>query len=340
MTKKYLFPFFAGLLVIIGLLFPFKVMAQNEEDVVNYSVRAILPNNQVSNNSYFDLLVEPGQEQELEVEIYNNAQEEITVRPSIHNASTNRNGLVVYEDQEEPDPSLAVPLTDILTLAEEEVTVPAGDSVTISAELEMPEEEFDGIILGGIRFEKDLAEEEAEEGVNIQNNYSYVVGVQLTENNKEVHPELHLKNISPELVNHRTAIVANIQNSTPTLVENLTINAQVFKEGEQEPLREVKQEQINMAPNSNMDFTITWENQSIEPGNYVLKMKADDTSETWEWEEAFTIEEESADNLNENAVELDEDQPNYWLIIGFVILLILVIGLLLYIRRLKKSQNS
>lgn len=338
MTKKHLFPFFMGLLIVVGFLFPFEVTAQS--GTVNYSVRAILPSNQVSNNSYFDLLVEPGQNQELEVEIYNNAQEDITVRPSVHNASTNRNGLVVYEEQEELDPSLKIPLTDILTVEEEEVTVPAGDSVILSAQLEMPEEEFDGIILGGMRFEKDRGEDETTEGVNIQNNYSYVIGVQLTENDNAVDPELHLNTISPELVNHRTAIVANLQNSVPTLIENLTIDARVFKEGEEEPLKEVTQEQVNMAPNSNMDFTIDWENRAINPGNYILEMKVEHSSDTWEWEEPFTIEESDAENLNENAVELDENQPNYWLIIGVILLVIMVICLLLYILKLKKSQNN
>ena len=31
---------------------------------------------------------------------------------------------------------------------------------------------------------------------------------------------------------------------------------------------------MSMAPNSNMDFVIDWENQELEKGEYVLKMQA------------------------------------------------------------------
>src|SRR5690625_6060277 len=121
------------LILVAILLFPFSATAK--DDQVGYSVQALIPENQLDNkHSYFDLLMEPNQEQELEVIIYNNENEDIVVRITVHHASTNSNGLVVYEDQKEIDSSLEVPLQDILTLKEDQVVIRAGKSKRITAD--------------------------------------------------------------------------------------------------------------------------------------------------------------------------------------------------------------
>jgi len=95
---------------------------------------------------------------------------------------------------------------------------------------------------------------------------SYVIGIQLSENYKEVTPELHLTSVDPTLVNHRSAVVASLQNSRPVLVENTSFQAQVFEENGTEPIKEVQQDNINMAPNSNIDVIIDWENEPLAEG--------------------------------------------------------------------------
>lgn len=338
MLRKTILPFLI-IIITIGFIFPFSAFAQ--DDHVGYSVQAHLPDNQLDeSHTYFDLQMEPEQKQQLSVIIYNNEKEDITVRTAVHNASTNSNGLVVYEEREEMDPSLEVPLTDILTLEADEVVVPAGKSKTVTADLEMPEGEYDGIMLGGFHFEKVMNEEESAEGVSLQNKYAYVIGVQLTETDNEVLPDLHLKSIQPKLVNHRTAVVANIQNSEPVLVKDMTVDAAIYKKGEKEPLKEKRQKQINMAPNSNMNYTIDWENEVLKPGDYILKMKVKHDSETWEWEESFVIEKDDATALNRDAVELDDDKVNKWFVTGIVILIIIIAALLFYIWKLKRKQDK
>jgi len=328
------------LLPLFFLLFSLlPVSSVKAEERVGYSVQAHLPENQRDPSlSYFDLRVEPNQEQELNVTIYNHENEEITVRATIHNASTNSNGLVVYEEQEEMDPSLHNPITELVTLEEEEWTIPAGESETISAKLEMPDESFDGIKLGGFHFEKVPEEIEAEEGVTIQNRYAYVIGMQLSENDQEVAPNLELLSVEPQLVNHRIAVVAQVQNEQPVLMGNITIQAQVYEENSDEPLREIEQTDIRMAPNSTMDFVMDWNNQALQEGHYRVDMSATDSENTWEWQEEFTISEE-AETLNEEAVEIESSQDySNWYIAGIVALASIVIVLLIYIGRLKKKS--
>src|SRR5690625_3617660 len=71
------------LILVAILLFPFSATAK--DDQVGYSVQALIPENQLDNkHSYFDLLTEPNQEQELEVIIYNNENEDIVVRITVN----------------------------------------------------------------------------------------------------------------------------------------------------------------------------------------------------------------------------------------------------------------
>lgn len=335
MVKKFTY---ASLiyLFLMAIILPLTVKATDER--VGYSVKAVIPENQIDmKHSYFDLRMVPNQAQELEVLVYNNESEDITIHVGIHNASTNSNGLIVYEEREEVDSSLKVPLTEILSLEQKEINIPAGESKVVTAVLQMPQEEYDGIILGGLHFEKVVEEEEDAEGISLENKYAYVIGVQLSENDHEVLPDLHLKSVSPELVNYRTALIVNLQNSEPVIISNLTIDAQVYKQGETELIHEISQKQVNIAPQSNMNVVIDWKNKPLDPGEYMLEMKATDGSETWEWKETFVIEKEAAKQLNKDAVELEEDKLNIWIVVGMVLLVLIILVLLLYIRKLKRN---
>lgn len=61
-----------------------------------------------------------------------------------------------------------------------------------------------------------------------------------------------------------------------------------------------------MAPNSNFDFPISWDNQSLEPGTYTLDMTAKSGENQWTFEEDFTISAKESKTLNTDAVELEK----------------------------------
>lgn len=334
--KKIVIPIIF-VIMLFFLIFPFK--GEAAEGDVDFSVKAMIPENQIHRDkTYFDLRMEPGQKQEIKVIVYNSGKEEIQVKVSVVNASTNRNGLIVYEAEKEMDPSLTYPLTDIVTIEKDKITIPANESKTIKATIQMPDKEFDGIILGGLHFEKINENEEKTRKVQLENQYVYVIGVQLSENDNPVKPELHLRSIEPQLVDYRTAVVCNIQNSKPVIVENLTIHGAVYKKGSKKVLHESKKENIKMAPNSNMDFVIDWENQKLEAGDYLVKVYAVTDEEKWQWEETLTIEKED-EALNDQAVELENDHT-LWYIIGIVVLVLIIMILLIIIWRLKNEKKA
>lgn len=326
-------------LVLITTIFsPMAIHASEEK--VSYAVKPIMTSNQVDHrHSYFDLKVKPNMIQKLKTVIYNYENEDITVLLSVHNATTNSNGIIVYEETDNIDPSLNIPLTDILSFDQEYVIIPAGEKRTVIATLEMPDEEFDGIILGGMRFEKVNKEDTELNGVQIQNQYAYVIGVQLRENGQVVQPDLSLKKVFPDTYNHRPVVTTLIQNSEPTIIKDLKINAAIYKKGKSELIKE-KAQTVNMAPNSTMTFNVEWE-KPLEPGEYQIQLDAQHQDQKWEWTETFTIEKEVAKQINTTAIGLEDYHPtDVSLKIVIAILIVIIISLLVYIRRLKLSKKA
>lgn len=170
----------AGLLVFISS----SVSAENSGDRVPYSVQAILPENQVDSSvSYFDLAVEPGSSQSLEVEVYNSSNEELTIFVDTNFGATNANGVVTYDGSiEEFDESMELPFNEISNVYEEEMTIDPNSSSRAIVDIEIPEEGFDGQIVGGIHFllEPDQVDE-TDSAIGFENAFAYVVGVNLTQ---------------------------------------------------------------------------------------------------------------------------------------------------------------
>lgn len=146
-TKKM-----ALFLMSIGLLFmSFSMRVSAEENPSNVAISAVIPDNQIDKNkTYFDLLMTPGEEQELEVVLTNSSDEAITMESSVNSAITNDNGVVDYS-QAKPqyDKTLKHPLSSIATFEKEQV-IPANSKKTMKIKIKMPETEIKGIIAGGV----------------------------------------------------------------------------------------------------------------------------------------------------------------------------------------------
>lgn len=326
---------------ILLLLFP--TTAQAQDGVVPYSVEAVIPENQVNDEaSYFDIEMEPGQSQNLEVVIYNSSDETITVNVENNFATTNSNGLIVYDQSDdEPHESMLYPFNEISSLDNQEVEVPPNEQKTVTINVQAPENSFDGVILGGLFFQMEMDDSEEEQNVQIQNRYSYALAVQIREtgNDNTVEPNLEFMEASPGIINHRTGLQTQFVNTTPIIIDGLEITGSVYEEGSEEAIYTRMEEEFTVAPNSKFNFPIMYDNQRLESGDYIFRATANDGSREWEFEEEFEVTEEDADQANEEAVELEEED-NSWLIylvigLAVVILLLLIIIIMLVNRRKK-----
>ncbi|MGG5324544.1 hypothetical protein IGJ83_000520 [Enterococcus pernyi] len=328
------------LMVFVSLLAPMRVGA--EEGTLNFYVTPEFSNNQKSGNDrYFQLTLPPDATEKLTLKLQNANAEAKKIKITPHTAYTNVMGVVEYgQDAEKADSTLKHSLDELIEQPEI-IELAGNETKTVTLDLNMPKEEFEGLLAGGLRVSevKEEATEETsnEEGVAIQNEFAYIIGVVVSNKQDAVQPDLELLDVFADQLNYRNVISANIQNFTPTFVNRLEVEATVQKVGEEEILYQASQEQMQMAPNSNFNFPISLEGDRFRSGEYLLKMTARSGEDEWQWERKFTIDADEARALNRADVTIDTG-INWWIVaaISLIILLLLIIVWLL----LKKKKNE
>lgn len=328
MTKKHI----RTLSCLFSLFFLFFSLdiVQASDSTVDYSISANLPENQREGNAtYFDLMVTPGQEQELTVNIFNSSDKEQTFILEANTAITNNNGIIDYtrpDKEQEKDSTLRHAFSELVT-HDETITVGPNANKVAVFKLKVPEEPFEGLILGGFH-----VRQEAPEKVDgqINNTYSYALGVVLREKEEDVQPEIKLNGVTPSLNNYRPQVSVNLQNTQPVNIKELTVKADIRKKGQNQVLKSAKKQGISMAPNSNFDYAIPWENQALEAGKYELELTASDQAgNEWSFNETFTITKENAEEVNKSAlgltsVDSTDDRLLYILFGAIAVLIVLV----------------
>lgn len=309
---------------------------------LNFSVNAVIPDNQIDKEkSYFDLKVTPGEKQKLIVKLRNTTDKEIVINPHIQSAKTNKNGVIDYTPNKiKKDDTLKIAMEDIAKVPEE-VTVPPQSEKDLTIEVTVPKDKFDGVILGGIYLKEDTSknkEEDKENDVAIKNEYSYVVALQMRQNDNKVKPMLHMNEVNPETQNARNVIVANIQNSEPMIISKLKIDATVNKKGSKDNLAILKKENLQVAPNSNFNIAVPLEGEKLEAGTYILNMKAESAGKEWQFKKEFSISADKATTMNEKDVTLEKETPTMlYIFLGVAFLIVIAVVIYFIIRRNKRK---
>lgn len=336
--KKLMTLFLILPLLASSLLFP----VHTDASEMNFSVSANIPENQIDKTkSYFHLKLAPGKEQTVYVTITNETSQEITVLTSVNTAVTNDNGIVDYS-QENPklDNTLKYPLSK-LTESAGEIILTAHSSKNYPIKISMPDKAFDGTILGGVYFKEKTADknESQSKDIQIENQYAYVIGMMLSQNDKQIKADLKLNEITPTQVNYRNVVTANLQNTEATILQDLDVEAQIFKRDGTKVLHENFKQNMRMAPNSNFNFPISWGTKEFEPGRYRLDMIATSGEQVWKWSEYFTIDGKTADALNETALDIEKDYTLLYIIAGSLLALLILFLVFLLGRKSKKEDE-
>lgn len=326
-------------LLLFMWLFP-KNASANDMD---YTVEAVLPDNQVSQNTYFDLQMQPGQEQMLTLAVSNLSDHPIRVSVTPHDAYTNRNGLISYDqDKVKLSPHANLQLTDLIS-EKQEVRLAARESKQVAFRLKMPKESFSGYLLGAFRIqeeqEADISKEEDQ--LSVTNQFVYTVGVKLREKMEAIDPVVNLERVKPELVANKPQIVVTLVNDAPTIARNTKIHAEVYK-GER-MIYETTKDQLALAPYSYFDFGIGTDNQPLKAGKYLVKLTAYSHDKKWQFEKNFTIQKKEAEKINEEAVGIEVSSFHVWYVILGILCVLLLAGLVYLLkknRELKRRQSK
>lgn len=342
--KKMIVTLLSGGL-LLALFVPSKLQTASAAEL-NFSVESVLPNNQRDKKqTYFDLRMKPGQEQTVYVLLKNTTKKNVTVNIGANEAKTNINGTTQYDTNKiERDSTLKYSLADIVTV-EKKVVVKPKTEKKVPVKIKMPNEDIPGVILGGLSFQQkdsevDTEEKSEDQGLSIKNRFSYNLAMMLSTNDDDVKPELVLNDVKADLYNARTVILANIQNTKPMLMNQLEVKANVTKKGDSEQLFKKNAKEMQMAPNSNFDYTIPLDGKTIDAGEYTLTMEATSMGETWKWKKDFTVTNDQATKFAEKDVDVKEEKSSNWLwwVIGGVVLLAIIAVIIILLR--KKGNNK
>lgn len=307
-----------------------------------FGLTPIYPENQQGSGiGYFNLLMIPGQEQDIELEIKNSSSNDITVTVSCHQSTTSDAGVITYNEDKKSDVSTKYPFKEIATLDKSELTIPASGSEKVKVHLKMPSESYKGKIIGGLTVAEKREATEEEKNQAVVNEFQYAIPIVLYEDEEKVAPELALVNVEPGLRNYRPYIETTLQNKAATNINTMTIDGRIIWRKSGETLISRKETTYKMAPNSSFNFGFDLQNSAVQAGDFIAEFTITADGKTFNLKKEFTITKAQAEEVNsENLYKTAEKVP-WWvyLISGFIFLGVVIFLYYLYKRR-KSSKKS
>ena len=307
---------------------------------MQFGVTVIQPENQRENTTgYFDIIMDPGSKQLIEIEITSVSQDTITILVEMASASTDSGGIVHYKPQQgregDYDESLPFSFDGIASIETPRFQLNPGETVRIPITIEMPCEEFDGIIAGGfgISQEIDLDTIRAESNDMIINVFSFEVPVIIRQNKNAVTPNLILLDVYASQRNWRNIVAAHLQNTEMMFINQMSIYARVTPAGSNETLFERFVESRQMAPNSNFVFAIPLHGERFTSGDFLLHMEVSSNNGKWSFVRDFNITPEQARALNDTDVSIQRTSLWVFITIGCVVLFVVFASYMVILKR-------
>ena len=319
---------------------------------MDFMVTPILPENQrIGIRGYFDLLLEPGQEQDVYIIITNSSQDDITITIDIFTVSTNRNGIIDYSARGIIDDSIELNLDDIITIAEPNITIPGNSEVQVPITINIPDEPFDGVLLGSIFVLRGVTEEERTAAGMIVNQFAFATAIQLQVSEEPVDFHFELGEVSVQVTDWRASYIAEIHNKVPRMIGGAIVNARVFPLGLDTPIF-VDTTRVSFAPNTVFPLTLIDRiGAGVAAGMYTIEVSIEYDDNTWTFSQDFEIIEEEAAFINENAIappDLGAEQfiiategnsPLFWILVSSAAA-ICIAGLVIVILLIRKRQRK
>ncbi|MDA9470110.1 DUF916 and DUF3324 domain-containing protein [Enterococcus sp. 5H] len=338
--------FFSILICLIFVVDFYSAYADSEQSFADFTVDAKLPDNQFSKDvTYFDVKVDPGQKQQLEVVLKNNSSKEIEIIPSFNRAQTNRSGVVTYSTKSNDEGAgLKYNIEDIVKISDKKIVLKANEEYTLKLQIDMPDGPFDGILAGGLYL---LNNSSGESEGNIKNYFAREIGVILREqeSSKDILGDIELINVSSGQEASRNAISVLLENSQPAYLNGFSLKGTITKKGETDPTINIDRESLSMAPNSIFDLSTSLNGKPYVAGTYIFKAQAKKDDRVWDLEKEFEITAKEAKKYNKVDVSIDKTSifDNKLVVAMMIVLMLLVFVIVILIIRMilnKKKEKK
>ena len=340
-----------GLLVGLGLSVSLPAKAakhsQGTQGNVGFSVAAKIPKNQINKkNSFFDLKMKKGQTETLRTVIYNSTNKDMKVQTRINTAYTNTNGSIEYvSPKTNYDSSLKYKMSDLTKInGTKTVTVPANGSKTVSAQVTMPSQQVNGVILGGWYFKRvdDKVTGSVKGAMNMKSQYSYVIGMKYT-SGQTPKPNMLLGNVKAGMINYHRGIIAELRNPTAVMIPNLTTKTTITSKSNDQVVKKATRKSVQMAPNTRYDYPILLGDAKLQAGKYHLHMTVKNSDHEWTFDKDFTITAAAAKKYNKASVD-NNGISIWWLIglgaLGMLVIVLLVLWLIFFVKKRRQKKNA
>lgn len=318
---------------------------------LRFSVKPNIPETQINKEvSYFDLLVEPNQTQEITVSMKNTSDEPVTIQPQINSAITNSSGVVEYSNHGNKerifDKSLKYNIEDLVKIEENEVTLNPAEEYELKVTISAPAEKFAGVIAGGLYLsqkENNAAESNKKTGdktaTNLKNLFGYQIALLIREDEAAVEPEIVFNKASADQLNGRNSVSLKVRNTSATYINKATYQAKLKRKNSDTVIAKTEQKDMQFAPNTIFDLMLPLKGAEFQAGEYVLSgsIIADDNK--WDINKEFSITREQAAKYNESDPDVEEaDYTMIIILIAVVAVLVLTALYLILKNRKQKAQ--
>lgn len=335
MKRRFIWLWLVGLFIAGLAAAPQPVQAAG----AGFTIKPDLPANQLTSASYFDLLVKPAQQETLTIYVTNTTAATETLKVSPVSAYTAYNGVLGYAPNQLHDNSATVTFKQMMSKPQT-VTLAGKQTQAVHFTLKIPRGGFTGQVLGSLYVTEPTAHTTAKQskGVSINNRFAMVIGVLLQTSRTKVTPQLKLNRVRPGTQANQAAVLANLQNTSPRLLDGMSLNAKIYRAGTKTLVKHRRVSGYSFAPNTNFDYGILFK-KALVPGKYDLALTAKAAGRTWHFTRAFTITRQQSDRIAKRVGQKPASRINWWwLALGIILVLLLVIGWLLWLLLRRRSS--
>lgn len=311
------------------------------------SIIPVLPENQINQEvKYFDLRMQPQAHQQVVIKLKNHTNQKMNLKISYADTKTTSQGILEYSENK--DLKLIAPKDRLFTqlvTGPDEVTLEANGIKEVVLDIQMPEELYDGEILGGVEFFEEIDDQESTSSLMMQR--SYLVGFKLSETDVLLPINLELSAITVGMKHYKNAILVSLTNQNARLLDDVTVSLKVINQEEQMAVIDSNQEGIRIAPYSVYEIPIYLEENLLDIGKYQLDLQVEQKSGYQkQWHESFEVTKRIQDIFKETN-DLWEKEPQvkeplrlFFFAIGITVVTLLLIVIVSWVMLKKRGGKK
>lgn len=343
MKEKLFYCLFFGILVLF--IHPVTVFSNEstENPIKDFSYEVIFPENQKNKEiGYYDLLMNPGEKQTIQLKLYNTSAKPLKVEINLNSAKTNGNGVIEYGPSElKQDVSLKYDLAKIMS-GPEEVTLKPHSNDIVEFTIALPQVAFEGYIAGGIQLKPIVRDVHSQADKSmIINKFAFLIGVLISESDtQKLKPKLELNNISLKLKDGSYSLFVNLSNTKGVFVEKMSAAIKIRKKNSSRVLIDFNKKDMRMAPHSMIDLPVSFLDQKMTAGEYTADIQiTTEQGSKWTWVKNFDFTKIEAEQINKQVNQDSRTKFNYWWLL-LLLLLLVTVSLFLVIKKRKKGRRK